>query len=200
MSATQPRDRACHLAKHDPQAALLAAHHINDAWFRVQALSTVARFSSDKVVQPIINEALASCRQCRDSYQSVGAAAWPIRALIERGLTDSARQVLLAVRSQFADVQPPSSRSEAVFLLFQAAFALGFNVRAIFVADLFAINAAADNWRSSRCLVESLNMLAATEPNHAATIASSITDERVRRRALARVRADVHPQPRPFFW
>jgi hypothetical protein len=199
MSASRARDRAAELAKADSVAALREARAIPDPWFRSQALAYVARFAAEKEIEGIVGEALDACRECGDAYRRLAAAAWPLCALVERGTFDRVRDSLASLLAEEADVHPASSRSEALFLLFQACFDLDAVTRESLVRKLVAAHAEARHWRSRRNLIDALTMLNARDRALAERIASEVGDERARRRLEASLRANVRTRPRPFF-
>jgi hypothetical protein len=193
--AARERDRASALARSDTPAALGAARDIRDPWYCAQALAWVARYAPDGDVEAIAAESLRWSRRCPDAYQRVAAAAWPLRALVERGSLALARARLAPLLDEERDVEPPSSRSEALLLLFEACFDLGSDSREALARRLAAVHDASGHWRSRRNLREALSMLAAVEPQLASAVTASVTDERVLGRAATPGRT-----PRPFFW
>ncbi len=121
MSATLQRDQASTLAKSNPKKALAKARKINDPWFRAQGLAWAARFTDGDVVA-IASEAAEAARGCGDDYKRSAARAWEIAALAERDHKKEARKSLSEALAVAKRVEPISSRSEALFLLLQAAF------------------------------------------------------------------------------
>jgi hypothetical protein len=199
MSATQARDRAAALAKSDTPAALQAARKVSDPWYRAQALAWVARFAPDRDVERIAAESLEACRECEDLYQRLAPPPWPLRALAERGAFRTARSVLNPLLKEELNVQPSSSRSEALFLLFQACLDLDSDSREVLIQKLAAAHHASGHWRSRRNLIDALSMLIDRDPRLAAEVIGSLADERVRRKAEAFTSPDRR-RPRPFFW
>jgi len=124
MSATLQRDHASTLAKSNPKKALDQARKVNEPWYRAQALSWVARFTSGDPV-PVASEAAKAARECEDDYQKSAVRAWEIAALAERDCTTEARNSLSEALSLGKCVEPISSRSEALLLLLQSAFRIG---------------------------------------------------------------------------
>jgi hypothetical protein len=197
LASTQGREQAIVLARSDTPAALRAAREIRDPWYRAQTLAAVARWAPDGEVEAIAAESLNACRECGEGYQRVAAGAWPLRALVERGALGIARAGLAPLLDDAATIQPAASRSEALFLLFQACFDLDANVRKDLLGRLVAAHDAAGHWRSRRNLASALAMLGATEPALVRSVADSLADDRVRRR-VERPGAD-REKPRPFF-
>ena len=121
MSATTQRDRATTLAKSNSTKALAEARAIDEPWFRAQALAWVARFTEEDAVA-IASEAAKAAREGDDDYKRSAVRAWEICALAERGHAAEARRSLSEAVAVGRRVEPISSRSEALFLLLQAAF------------------------------------------------------------------------------
>jgi hypothetical protein len=88
MTATDKRNLAAQLSSSDPVRALVIARRIKDPWFACQALSWVARYSPEQRFHEIIEEALRAGSKADDPYKVVASAAWPVRALAERGGID----------------------------------------------------------------------------------------------------------------
>lgn len=198
MDAQQAK--AVRLAKHDTPAAREAARGIADPWRRAQALAWVARYAADEDVLRIARESLDAASRCQEPFQSTAAAGWPIRALIERGHGGPALDELDRLVAALPDVQPDSSRSEALFLLFQAGFRLGPEVACRLARLLLAIHEESRHWRTLRNLADALAMLAGQDPKAATALARSISDEWSRRKAERRLAAHASLKPRQFFW
>lgn len=114
MSSTTERDRAVNLAKTNHRAALEAARRIPVPWFRSQALSCVARFSTDASVRDLVVEAVAAARESTDAYEAIAALAWSLRALLERGYPKDARPVFASALKDAAAIDNPVSRVDAL--------------------------------------------------------------------------------------
>ena len=199
MTPTELRDRAMSLAEVDAVAALRLARENPHPWFRAQALAAAARWSDESQIELLAAESLASAEACHDDYQRAAVAAWGIRALLERGRSAPAACALTAARRRALTASPPGSRAEALFALLQSAWELGAETRRMLVEDLFATHEQDQFWRVSRCLVDALAMLRATEPELAAQIAGRISKDRIQARA-ARVLRDRGPcGPRTWF-
>jgi len=149
MSATQQRDQAIALAKSNPQKALEKATRVLEPWFRAQALSWVARFTEGDPL-PIVRKAAKSASQCDDDYKRSAVRSWEVAALAERDLTFEAKKALTSAVKLAKTVEPISSRSEALFNLFQAAFAIG-DAEARMVYSILADTCpAGEHWRCER--------------------------------------------------
>lgn len=192
--SSESRDHAIHLAKQRSPKALAAARKVVDPWYRAQALSYVARFTSGDPA-PVLDEAFAAAAACEDAYQRVAVSAWPIRALIELGRRADARARTTSAASELHSVQPTSSRSQAAFLLFQAAFPLGAQVRERLAHELLRV--ATGHWRAARNFRDGVQMLARSDRALAERLVASAPDPALRAKAA---RALSEPAaPRTFF-
>lgn len=149
MSSNLQRDQASALAKSNPKHALAKAKDVSEPWFRAQALAWVARFTdSDPVATAKLAAKAAS--ECDDDYKRSAVRAWEVAALAERDEPSHAERTLKAAVSVAEGVQPISSRSEALFLLFQAAFFIGRKHAEWVCGRLDATCPEADHWRCKR--------------------------------------------------
>jgi hypothetical protein len=111
-------------AKSDTRKALIMARRITAPWFRAQALAWVARFA-DGDPSGIAREAAKAAGECDDAYKRSAVRAWEIAALAERECKTEARESLMEAVAVGREVTPMSSRSEALYLLLQAASKIG---------------------------------------------------------------------------
>ena len=158
MSATLQRDQAIALAKSQPRQALAKAKSIGEPWFRAQALSWVARFT-DSDPAAVAKLAAKAASECEDDYKRSAVRAWELAALAELNLPDPAERALKAAVAVAEKVQPASSRSEALLLLFQAAFVLGRQQAEWVRGRLDATCPEAEHWRCKRARKEVGRML-----------------------------------------
>src|SRR6202012_60427 len=79
------RMRAGQLAPSDAAKALEAARACPDAWYRVQALASVAEHVEPGAVARVLDEAAREAQSCHDAYGQVAVMAWPLRAAFRRG-------------------------------------------------------------------------------------------------------------------
>lgn len=119
MTSTEQRDKAISLVKCRPNEALTLARKVPDPWFRAQALSWVARFTDGDPV-PIAAEAAIAAKEGDDNYKKCAVRAWDIAALAEREQILEARKCLFEILVEVKNVEPASSRCEALLLLLQA--------------------------------------------------------------------------------
>ena len=118
------RQRAGQLARTDTAKALEAARACPDAWYRVQALASVAAHAEQRLVLPILKEAAREAQSCHDAYGRVAVMAWPLGVAFERGLRGFAEPELEKSLSLASRIEPLSSQAYALELLWSACFAV----------------------------------------------------------------------------
>ena len=192
------RDRACRLAKDDPESAAHDARSIEDPWYRVQALSWAARYSESERCLALAREALASSESCQDEYQRAASTAWPLRALIEVGHGDVASEEFPKTRKRLGRVTPPSSRAEALKLIFRAAFPLGARARQELAEDLVQLAADDGHWRVQRAARDVLSMLPSEDAEAAESFALRLDGDRPGK--FARAAREPEAPSGHFFW
>jgi len=158
VSATLQRDHACTLAKSNPKKALVQARNVNEPWFRAQALSWVARFTDGDPVT-VASEAAKAARECEDDYKKSAVRAWEIAALAERDCKTAARKSMREALALGKVVEPMSSRSEALFLLFQAAFTIGRDEATRVYEILKTSCPVKEHWRCKRSVRDGEKMI-----------------------------------------
>ena len=151
MTATLQRDQAIKLAKVNPREALEKARSVSEPWFCAQALSWVARFTEDDPV-PIATQAAKAAFECVDDYQRSAVRSWEIAALAERKCLERAKKSLREALKLAQRVQPLSSRSEALLLLLQAAFAIRRDEAIVVNSTLIDSCPVAEHWRCKRAV------------------------------------------------
>jgi len=157
-SATMQRDRACDLAKRDPDRALEQALQIRDPCFRAQALSWVARFTNSDPAE-IAEQAARAASECDDAFKKTAVLAWVVASQAERNLTPAARSTLQTALQRSKTVSPLSSRSEALLLLLQAAFTIS-DTDAKAINDELQLACRHDShWRCKRAVRDARRMI-----------------------------------------
>ena len=197
-NSSAERNAVIELVRTDLPAAEMRAARIPDPWYRAQALAWVARYASDAEVSRLAQLSLAAAADCADPYQQAAGAAWPVRALLERGRREESLQLLEIALHSVPRIRPTSSRSEALLLLLQAAFEAGQEVRR---SLLFALADAYDgdsHWRIERNYVQGLVMMQPVDPEFVRKMAQGRDD--TQRRRLERALDEGGREPRTFFW
>jgi hypothetical protein len=202
VNPTQARDRASALVYSDPSAALTLAREINDPWFACQALAWVGRFWPGDDFESVINEAFDIGRKCSDPYQVVASAAWPVRALIERGASSQISTIVLPLLAVANAIPSFASRSEALFLLFQATKPGMQTGWLPVLEELIKPSFPTLHWRQRRNLSEAILMVAAEDNGLANDILHRLPEDRLKTRIEKRLNKldPTNARPRMFFW
>jgi hypothetical protein len=201
MTPTELRDQAIAVAERDPPAALKLAREIHAPWFRAQALAYVARYEVEDRSLSTAMEALGAAAEADDMYKALAVTAWPIRAMLERGHHETARCELNRLLELTPRIEPESSRSEALFYLYQATFPMGDDVRECIARALVALANKEDaHWRTKRNVIEALAMLATTSPALEASLATELTNDKACAKLARRLDGPWKITPRDFFW
>jgi len=200
MSATQQRDSAGRLAPTDPARALATARAIADPWFACQALAWVARFAPEDQFISIIKESLLVCRAEVDPYRVVAPAAWPIRAIVERKHLKLLSSVIPDLLLRAEDIQILSSRSEALFLLFQAVFPAGGVSWFPVFESLRMASTPLISWRQRRNLGDAILMIWNEDQPLAQEILSALDDVKLKKKVEKLLATSEPVVPRAFFW
>lgn len=190
---------ACRTASEDPERALAIARRIPDAWFQTQALACVARYAADGLVEPLADEALRAARRSTDRYRTVAVSAWPIRALLERGRHRAAEHALAELLPLVPQVEPPSSRAEALLILWDAVFPGGAALREPALEAIIRWCDPNAHWRAARLYVWIVGTLALEDPAMAEAVAAKLPDGPAKRKTVAVLRDGVAYRPRAFF-
>lgn len=196
--AARARDAAIELVHGDIAAAEARAHAVPDPWYRAQALAWVTRHAPDADVVRVARAGLEAAADCRDPYRQAGSAAWVVRALFERGYRQEALEMLEIAMLGVPRIQPASSRSEALFLLLQAAFASSEEIRRSLVFALAELHDSDPHWRIERNFHDALRLLLAVDAEFVDKLARGGDERQAERRA--RALAAGPREPRRFFW
>jgi len=117
------RQRAGQLAPTDTARALQAARGCPDAWYRVQALASVAEHAGASQALSILEEAEREAQSCHDAYGTVAVMAWPIRVALKQGRLAYAERELKRCLELAARIEPRNSQAYALETLWRACFA-----------------------------------------------------------------------------
>ncbi|HEV2861005.1 MAG TPA: hypothetical protein VGX48_08370 [Pyrinomonadaceae bacterium] len=200
MTPTERRELAAKIAPEDSDRALAVARGISDPWFACQALAHVARFSPENKFKRIIEESLRMSYSADDPFKTVASAAWPIRAIVERNRSEMLDSIIPELLTRAEQIELLASRSEALFLLFQAIFPAGRERWLIVFQGLLKASSPLINWRQRRNLRDAVLMLRKEEAGLASEIIGALEDAKLKRQIESRMmRPDVR-LPRAFFW
>ena len=117
------RQRAGQLAPTDTAEALQAARACPDAWYRVQALASVAEHAAPNAASSILEEAAREAQSCHDAYGMVAVMAWPIGVAFRQGQLAFAGRELKKCLELASQIEPRTSQAYALEILWHACFA-----------------------------------------------------------------------------
>lgn len=149
MTPTIYRDQVAELAKTDPDRAVKIAGKIQDPWFEAQAWSYLIRHAPKPL--RFSRKAAKAASRGKDDYQRSAVRAWEITALAERAYHKHAQAALAEAVELATSIENQGSRSEALILLFQAAFKISKNDAAA-VAEVIRTTYDSSHWRARRAL------------------------------------------------
>ena len=186
------------MAKSNPDAALEAARRLKDPFMRCQALTAVVRHvKSDQEALKVAAEADRSLEQAEPYYSTAGAA-WPIRALIDRGLADRADAFMRRALSTSKQIPRPVSQVDALFLLVEAAWPTGSRTWQSAVDQLVVCAKSGSSSKAESVLRDLCLMLAGGGRDYTAVLAA-IPDGKARRQAERRLAAKEFRVPRTWW-
>jgi hypothetical protein len=102
--------------------ALEAARGCPDAWYRVQALASVAEHA--RLPLPILEEAAREARTCHDAYGTVAVMSWPLGVAFRQGHFNFAARELENCLALASRIEPRASQAYALEILWTACFAV----------------------------------------------------------------------------
>lgn len=197
---TRLRDESSGMAASDWQAAVAIARRIDEPWFACQALAAVARYAPDDRVCEFADDAIREAERDEDPYRTVGASAWPLRALLEREKGARLEQLLSRMLLLAPRIQASPSRSDALYLVLAAVFPGGRVLWEPVHQEIMKAAQSAWHWRTKRVLIESIQMIAIDDEAHAYACLSQLSDGRHKRKLQRALDAGERIQPRGFFY
>ena len=200
MSATQQRDRAGQLASSNSALALSTARAIHDSWFACQALAWVARFAPEQEFPKIVYESLHVVRAETDPYRAVAPSAWPLRAIVERDRLEILPSIIPELLVRAEKIELLASRSEAVFLLFQAVFPAGCKHWFPVLESLRKASTPLISWRQKRNLADAIMIVRGEDEQLAFEMYNAVEDHKLKKKLTKMWANSEQHLPRKFFW
>lgn len=200
MNATQQRESAIREAQTDSRQALSLAAEVTDPWFRCQALAWAARFGPQDQVIRVAHQATQAAATCSDLYERAACLAWPLRALVERGMTEDAREILSTALAASDRIPHPVRRASALLLIAQAAWPLGRPSQESVVKALLDAYRETHGWRAGMIMHDLVLMVSGEDRKWAEEIGAAMQEGRYRRRCLRALSDGQSRPPRDFFW
>lgn len=187
-------------AQSDNEYALKTARKIEIPWNRAVALGWVARYAPIGKMEALAREAMDAASEDDDPYGVVGASAWPVRALIERQRVDAVEPVISRLVLLSDQIEHPVSRLDGLFLLWQAVYPLGGEMRWRVQEKFVAACRAADSWKAGDRLAWAATILASDDAEEALGLVDILREGRLKRQARRRIEAGRTQRARIFFW
>lgn len=164
------RHRAGQLAPTDTGKALQAARGCPDAWYRVQALASVAEYAEPRLVLSILEEAAREAQACHDAYGTVAVMAWPLGVALRLGQFDFAGRELKKSLALAARVEPRASRAYALEILWTACFAADPGHAEPVWSRILELCHPDHSWRAARLYLHVAEVRNARAPGDAARV------------------------------
>ncbi|MEM9732720.1 MAG: hypothetical protein AAF903_04435 [Pseudomonadota bacterium] len=144
---------------------------------------------------------MAAAEGNSDPYKATYCLAWPLRALLERGEEKAASELLEAILKKSKRITPVASKSEALFLIFQAAMHGKNDLWPIASNSLFEASLPIIHWRQRRNCRDAVLMIAGRDIAMAQKASEKISDSKLREKLIRAVETEHdHLKPRDFFW
>jgi hypothetical protein len=194
-------DSIAKLAKTNFEAALRFASTIEDTGKRIQALGWVARFAPAPRVESTVHVALGvALAPTEDAYGPLMALAWPMRALVETQHVAALRPALVKALRLAPQVEPTSSRAEALGLLVHAVLPAGIEAVRPVLDALLKQCSGDDHWRIVRALASAALLVNSCDSPTAHRLANALPAGNKREELLAKLAAGKSSPARKFFW
>jgi hypothetical protein len=164
------RQRAGQLAPTDTANALDAARACPDAWYRVQALASVAEHADQRLALSILEEAAREAQSCHDAYGMVAVMAWPLRVAFKRGQFGFAERELKNCLALAPGIEPRASQAYALEILWTACFAVDPGRAEPVWSTILRLCNPDNNWRSARLYLHVAEVQDSRNPGAAAAV------------------------------
>jgi hypothetical protein len=164
------RQRAGQLAPTDTGRALQAARACPDAWYRVQALASVAEHAPPRLVLPILEEASREARSCPDAYGAVAVMSWPLGVALKRGQIGFAARELKNCLALASRIEPRASQAYALEMLWTACFAVDPSHADPVWDRILELCHPDHSWRAARLYLHIAELRNARNPGAAAAV------------------------------
>jgi hypothetical protein len=174
------RQRAGQLAATDTGRALEAARDCPDAWYRVQALASVAEHAEARLVPRILDEAARDAQSCHDAYGRVAVMAWPLGVAYRRAQIGFAERELRRCLALAADVEPLASRAYALDLIWTRCFAIEPHLAIPVWSRILELCHPDHSWRAARLYLHIAEARERRNPGAAAAVIQAMRPGKAR--------------------
>ncbi len=164
------RMRARQLAPTDTAEALDAARACPDAWYRVQALASVAQHADQRIALRILEEAAREARSCHDAYGVVAVMAWPLGVAFKQGQLGFAERELKNCLALAPQIEPRASQAYALEILWTACFAVDPSHAKPVWSTILRLCHPDHSWRAARLYLHIAEIQDSQSPGAAAAV------------------------------
>jgi hypothetical protein len=168
--------------------ALQAARACPDAWYRVQALASVAEHADNGLVLSILEEAAREAQSCHDAYGTVAVTAWPLGVALRQGHLDFAGRELKKCLALAARVEPRPSQAYALEILWSACFAADPGHAEPVWNRILELCHPDHSWRAGRLYLHIAEIQNGRDPGGAAAVIRAMPPGKTRSRLERRFR------------
>ena len=172
------RMRAGPLAPTDTGEALEAARACPDAWYRVQALASVAEHA--RLALPILEEAAREARSCHDAYGMVAVMAWPLGVAFKQGRLGFAERELKNCLALASRIEPRASQAYALEILWSACFAVDPSHAEPVWSRILELCRPDHSWRAARLYLHIAEVEDSRNPGAAAAVIRAMAPGKTR--------------------
>ena len=152
MGDTNLRNKVSQLAQNNIEEAMKVSKKIIQPWFKAQALAYIVKYIESSKVIKIANEAKKVANECDDDYKKSSVRAWEIVALAERGFKKESEKALNEALKLAVNIEPLSSRCEALFNLFQASCHINMSIAKRLYERMQSLCPIEKHWRAKRAI------------------------------------------------
>jgi hypothetical protein len=174
------RQRAGQLALVDTAKALDAARGCPDAWYRVQALASVAEHAKPHSLARLLEEAAREARSCHDGYGTVAVMAWPLRVAFRRQQTAFAERQIANCLALAGGIEPLASRAYALEMLWVCCFEANSSLTARVWQRILELCHPDRSWRAARLYLHIAEAEDQRNPGAAATVIRAMAPGKAR--------------------
>jgi hypothetical protein len=174
------RQRAGQLAPVDTAKALEAARACPDAWYRVQALASVAEHAEPRLLAHLLEEAAREAQSCHDAYGKVAVMAWPLRAAFRRQQTAFAERAVKSCLALAGGIEPLASRAYALEALWRCGFEANAGLAELVWQRILQLCHPDRSWRAARLYLHVAEASERRNPGAAAAVVRAMAPGKAR--------------------
>lgn len=175
------RNRAGQLAPTNTKKALEVARGCPDAWYRVQALASVAEHAEERLVLSVLEEAAREAQSCHDAYGMVAAMSWPLEVAFKRGRLSFAERELNKCLALASKIEPRGSQAFELQLLWGGCFTVDPGYAEPVWRRILELCHPDDHWRATRLYLHVAEIQNIRNPGAAASVIRAMPPGKARK-------------------